>query len=107
MMTFRSDMERKNNGGLLYGQLYQTDELKYNEGEIMDSAKKSVEKVLEIAKKHGYACVVGFRQEGKASEFYPNTEEIRDMWGGCTGVQKDVDNLMYDCLQPVWDHYKY
>lgn len=75
-------------------------------GKTMDSAKKSVEKILEIAKKHGYACVVGFRQEGKNSKFYPTTDEIRDVWGGCTGLQKDVYKLMCDCLQPVWNHYK-
>lgn len=75
-------------------------------GKTMDSAKKSVEKILEIAKKHGYACVVGFRQVGEDSDFDPNKSELRDTWGGCTGLQKDVDKLMCDCLQPVWDRYK-
>lgn len=32
----------------------------------MDSAKKSVEKILEIAKKHGYDCVVAFKKPGDA-----------------------------------------
>lgn len=31
-------------------------------GKTMDSAKKSVEKILEIAKKHGYSCVVAFKK---------------------------------------------
>ena len=65
---------------------------------IMDSAKKSVEKVLEIAKKHGYACIVGFKKEFDAG--HP-----ADMYGGMTGFVGDVEHLFNDCLQPALDHY--
>ena len=60
----------------------------------MNSAKKSVEKVLEIAKKHGYACVVGFRKESGAS--HP-----ADMYGGQTGSQEHLRVLLNDCLDPM------
>lgn len=65
----------------------------------MDSAKKSVEKILEIAKKHGYTCVVGLRKEFDAG--HPI-----DVYSGMVGYQGDVDALMYDSIHPAWDHYK-
>lgn len=51
-------------------------------GKTMDSAKKSVEKILEIAKKHGYACVVGFKKiDGE------------DMDYGITGPLEDCNKI--------------
>lgn len=76
---------------------------KESEKNAMDSAKESVEKILEIAKKHGYACVVGFR---KMDRHNTCPEELPDMWSGATGLQKEIDALMYDSIEPVWDHYK-
>lgn len=75
----------------------------FNKGKTMDSAKKSVEKILEIAKKHGYACVVGFRKMDRNNTC---PEELPDMWSGATGLQKEIDALMYDSIEPMWDHYK-
>lgn len=78
----------------------------YNKGKTMDSAKNSVEKILEIAKKHGYACVVGFRKAGYDGKYNPADPTECDMWCGATGLQKEVDTLMYAGVQPMWDHYK-
>lgn len=68
-------------------------------GKTMDSAKKSVEKILEIAKKHGYTCVVGLRKEFDAG--HPI-----DMYSGITGYQGDVNALIHHSIHPVWNHYK-
>lgn len=51
---------------------------KINEGKTMDSAKKSVEKILEIAQKHGYACVVGFKKIGGDDLEYGITGPLED-----------------------------
>lgn len=69
----------------------------------MDSAKKSVEKVLEIAKKHGYACVVGFWKEG-TDRNHPYTMD--KVHSGATGPQKDVDAIIQDSISPMLDRYK-
>lgn len=63
----------------------------------MDSAKKSVEKILEIAEKHGYACVVGF---------YKLDKDSTDIYSGATGSEKDVTYLMGSSIDPMYDHYK-
>lgn len=88
-------------GGLVTPQVAYIKE--YSKGKTMDSAKKSVEKILEIAKKHGYACVVGFKQSGTPN--YDTMENI-DMWCGATGAKSDVDFLVTNSIEPVLDHYR-
>lgn len=63
----------------------------------MYSAEKSVDKILSIAQKHGYACIVGFRKE-------LDGEIPANMFGGCTGKLKDLQPLWEDCLEPMYDH---
>ncbi len=59
----------------------------------MDSAKKSVEKILEIAKKHGYACVVGFKKnDGDELEY------------GITGSLKDCNKITQKAFGLVENH---
>lgn len=65
----------------------------------MNNAKENVEKILKIAKEHGYTCVVGLRKEFDAG--HPI-----DMYSGITGYQGDVEALMYDSIHPAWNHYK-
>lgn len=71
--------------------------MKKDELKKMDSAKNSVDKILSIAQKHGYACIVGFRKEFDAG--HP-----ADMFGSCTGKLKDLQPLWEDCLGPMYDH---
>lgn len=62
----------------------------------MDSAKKSVEKILEIAKKHGYACVVGFAKL---------TNDVQDAYTGIVGDKKTLQVFTDTDLIPKIDKY--
>lgn len=61
----------------------------------MDSAKKSVEKILEIAKKHGYDCVVALK---KGDDAYAGMNEIRP-W--VTGIQPTFGKAFYEAANTV------